>query len=289
MRLVGQSSGAIARVKDIRIVTDRAGVVIGSLFIPDPTQPSAQVFNTGSKTFTLTSSATNQTISGFTDSSAETTFTSAGTINNMQETTLRIRNANVERVPRSQSRNIRRSRKRLVAKVKFKNRKKVQTRWVDPLAQSFEVPDVNGVYLTKCDIYFRTKDAADLPVTLQVRELELGLPTQTILPFGEVVLDPSEVVTSNDGSKSGQHSPLILLYIVKVEVNLLWFFFLHLMNIPYSFQGWVKKISPQSTVQILRRLLFLNNHFLDHCSNLRMVLHGIQVSLKTSNLTCINS
>ena len=202
MRLVGQSSGAIARVKDIRIVTDRAGVVIGSLFIPDPTQPSAQVFNTGSKTFTLTSSATNQTISGFTDSSAETTFTSAGTINNMQETTLRIRNANVERVPRSQSRNIRRTRKRLVAKVKFRNRKKVQTRWVDPLAQSFEVPDVNGVYLTKCDIYFRTKDAADLPVTLQVRELELGLPTQTILPFGEVVLDPSEVVTSNDGSKA---------------------------------------------------------------------------------------
>ena len=61
------------------------------------------------------------------------------------------------------------------------------------------------------------------------------------------------------------------------------------MNIPYSFQGWVKKISPQSTVQILRRLLFLNNHFLDHCSNLRMVLHGIQVSLKTSNLTCIRA
>ena len=202
MTLVGQSSGAIAKVKDIRIVTDRAGVVIGSLFIPDPTVPSSQVFNTGSKTFTLTSSSSNQTISGFTDSSAETTFMSTGTINNTQETTLRIRNASVERVPTSQSKDISRSKTRLKATVKFKNRKKKQTRWVDPLAQSFEVPDENGVFLTSCEIYFRTKDASQLPVTLQVRDLELGLPTQSILPFGEKVLDPSEVVTSNDGSKA---------------------------------------------------------------------------------------
>ncbi len=201
MKLIGQSSGAIAKVKDIRLVTDKAGVVIGSLFIPDPTLPSNTPFSTGRKTFTLTSSSSNQTISGFTDSSAEATFMSTGTINNTQETTLRIRNANVERVPTSQSKNITRSRTRLKATVKFKNRKKKQTRWVDPLAQSFEVPDENGVFLTKCDIYFRSKDASALPVTLQVRDLELGLPTQTILPFAEVVLDPSQVVTSEDGSK----------------------------------------------------------------------------------------
>ena len=201
MNLIGASSGAIAKVKDIRLITDRAGVVIGSLFIPDPTQRSTQVFQTGSKTFTLTSSKTNETISGFTDSSAEATFISSGTINNTQETTLRIRNATVERVPRSESQSIERRRTRRVTKVKFRNRKKTQTRWVDPLAQSFEVPEENGVYLTKCDIYFRTKDSSALPVTLQVRELQLGLPTQTILPFGEVVLDPQDVVVSNDGSK----------------------------------------------------------------------------------------
>jgi len=200
MKIVGQSSGAVATVKDIRLITDKAGVIIGSLFLPDPTVPSAPTFNTGSKTFTLTSSSTNQTISGFTDSSAESTFTSSGTLQNVEEATLRIRNADVQRIPRSQDRTLTNSDTRLVADVSFRNRSTTQTRWVDPLAQSFEVPDINGVFLTKCDVYFRSKDTNSLPVTLQVRTLQTGLPTQEILPFGEVILDPSEVVLSEDGS-----------------------------------------------------------------------------------------
>ena len=41
-----------------------------------------------------------------------------------------------------------------------------------------------------------------MPVTLQVRTLQTGLPTQEILPFGECILDPDEVVLSDDGSKA---------------------------------------------------------------------------------------
>ena len=200
MRLIGQSSGAIAIVKDIRLITDKAGVLIGSLYLPDPTVPSAPTFNTGAKTFTLTSSAVNATISGFTDSSAEATFTASGTLQNVEESTLRIRNADVQRIPRSQDRSLTSSDTRLVSDISFNNRKTKQTRWVDPLAQSFEIPDINGVFLTKCDVYFRSKDTNSLPVTLQVRTLQTGLPTQTILPFGEVVLDPDQVVLSEDGS-----------------------------------------------------------------------------------------
>ena len=202
MKLIGQSSGAIATVKDIRLVTDRAGSLIGSLYLPDPTVPSAPSFNTGTKTFTLTSSAANSTISGFTDSSAETNFTSSGTLQNIEASTLRMRNADVQRIPQSQDRTLTDTDSRLVVDTSFNNRSTSQTRWVDPLAQSFEVPDINGVYLTKCDIYFRAKDTNSLPVTLQVRTLQTGLPTQDILPFGEVVLDPSEVVLSEDGSKA---------------------------------------------------------------------------------------
>ena len=202
MKLIGQSSGAIAKVKDIRLITDKAGVLLGSLYLPDPTVPAAPSFSTGTKTFTLTTSAVNSTISGFTDSSAEANFTSSGTLQNIEASTLRMRNADVQRVPHSDSRTITSSSSRLVTDVNFNNRSTSQTRWVDPLAQSFEVPDINGVYLTKCDIFFSAKDTKQLPVTLQVRTLQTGLPTQEILPFGEVILDPDDVVLSQDGSKA---------------------------------------------------------------------------------------
>ena len=201
MKLIGQSSGAIATVTNIRLITDKAGVLIGSLFLPDPTVPSAPTFNTGTKTFTLSSSSTNQTISGFTDSEGSANFTASGTLQTVEASTLRTRNADVQRIPQSDSRQISSTDTREVVSTSFNQRTTRQTRWVDPLAQSFEVPDINGVYLTKCDVYFSAKDTNELPVTLQVRTLQTGLPTQEILPFGECILDPDEVVLSDDGSK----------------------------------------------------------------------------------------
>ncbi len=201
MKLVGQSSGAIARVSAIRLITDKAGSLIGSLFLPDPTIPSAPSFSTGTKTFTLSSSPVNSTISGFTDSSGEATFTSSGTLQTVESSTLRMRNADVQRIPQSADRTLTDESSRLVIQNTFAERSTTQTRWVDPLAQSFEVPDIGGVYLTKCDVYFQAKDTNQLPVTLQVRTLQTGLPTQEILPFGECILDPDEVVLSQDGSE----------------------------------------------------------------------------------------
>ena len=68
------------------------------------------------------------------------------------------------------------------------------------LAQSFLVDDPTGIYLTKCDVFFRTKDDTDVPVTLQIRTMKGGLPTQKILPFSEIVLDPDQINLSADGS-----------------------------------------------------------------------------------------
>lgn len=34
---------------------------------------------------------------------------------------------------------------------------------------------------------------------MQIRTMQTGLPTTTIIPFGEVILDPSEVKVSADG------------------------------------------------------------------------------------------
>ena len=67
----------------------------------------------------------------------------------------------------------------------------------DPLAQSFFVG--NAIYVTKVDLYFGSKDEF-LPCSVQLRTMNLGVPTTEIIPFGEVVLDPEDVNISDDAS-----------------------------------------------------------------------------------------
>ena len=200
MQLLGQTSGAIAIISEMRLIADETGVFIGSLFIPDPTIPSTPSFRTGTKTFVLTSSSTNSTVVTSDETTAEVNFTSAGTLDNVENSTLRIRNANIERIPRTDSRTLVDSTTSSSTSNTSTTSTSESTRWVDPLAQSFEVADTNGVYITKCDIFFKTKDTKGIPVTLQIRTMQTGLPTQTILPFAEVTLDPKDVKISEDGT-----------------------------------------------------------------------------------------
>jgi len=200
MKLTGQTSGAVATISDIRLITDKSGTVIGSLYIPDPNLPSNPQFETGPKTLTLTTSSTNSTVVGTVGSSAEGKFTSAGTLNNVEDVTLKIKNAKVSKETLEKSKAISKTTTKVVADTVFNTKVKKQTKWVDPLAQSFEVVDENGVFITKCDVYFATKDTNELPITMQIRTMQTGLPTTTIVPFGEIVLDPSQVNTSTDGS-----------------------------------------------------------------------------------------
>lgn len=200
MQLVGQTSKAIASISNLRLIADESGVFIGSLFIPDPKIPSTPSFRTGTKTFVLTSSSTNSTVVTSDETTAEVNFTSAGTLDNVENSTLSIRNANVERIPQSDSRTLTSSSTSTSTSNTSDTSSSISTRWVDPLAQSFEVADNNGVYITKCDIFFKTKDTKGIPVTLQIRTIQSGFPTQTILPFAEVTLDPKDVKTSKDGT-----------------------------------------------------------------------------------------
>jgi hypothetical protein len=70
----------------------------------------------------------------------------------------------------------------------------------DPLAQSFVVDEDTGIFLTRCDLFFRTKDDEYTPVIVQIRSMQNGLPSEFILPFSEVVLDPEEIQLSDDSS-----------------------------------------------------------------------------------------
>jgi hypothetical protein len=65
----------------------------------------------------------------------------------------------------------------------------------DPLAQTFFVQQRGGCFLTKVDIFFATK-AANIPVTLEIREVVNGYPGNRVLPFSRVTLKPDQVSIS---------------------------------------------------------------------------------------------
>ena len=70
---------------------------------------------------------------------------------------------------------------------------------IDPLAQSFYVEPDSGIFVTSVDLYFYSRDP-ELPVTVQLRPIQLGLPTSEVYPFSEVVVEPKNVNISNDAS-----------------------------------------------------------------------------------------
>ena len=70
---------------------------------------------------------------------------------------------------------------------------------IDPLAQSFYVSNEKGTFVTAVDLFFSTKDDT-LPVTVQLRPMEGGIPSQKVYPFSEVVLEPKEVDISDDAT-----------------------------------------------------------------------------------------
>ena len=199
MRLVGQTSGAEATISDVRLVSDEKGSLIGSLFIPNSVLPTAPQFRTGVKTFRITSSSVNSLSPTDNPSTAETSFRAEGVLDTVQDDVISIRNVDVQRETLSDSTVTNQTVTRTLQTQAFEERTVAQNQWFDPLAESFEVVEENGVFASSCDIYFQTKDS-NIPVTLQIRTMQTGLPTNTILPFGEVILEPSQVVTSEDGT-----------------------------------------------------------------------------------------
>jgi len=179
-KLVGQTSGAVAYVKDLRLISDNYGDLLGTFFLKDPnTIPAPSVrITTGTKTYKLTNSSTNAApLPGSKlQSTAEVSYRSTGRFEVRQRQTTRV-----------------------------------TTNFYDPLAQSFsvggniEAPDANGsnddengVFLTAVDLFFATKPSGNDPVRIEIRTVELGTPTRTIIG-NPVTLNPSQVNTSTTG------------------------------------------------------------------------------------------
>ena len=200
MKLKGQTSGAEAYVKDVRLISDNYGDLIGAFFLKDPNRepfPSVRI-RTGNKTYRLTSSKSNaEVLPGSTAISfGETSYNSTGTLEVWQRvvtvTTVRRRITTVTRTTtRTRTNNF--------------------TQFFDPLAQSFTVggnvqvksnidteEDANGAFLTSVDLFFANIDEGNAPVRVEVRTMELGTPTlQVVGP--SVTIRPIEI--DKDGNE----------------------------------------------------------------------------------------
>jgi hypothetical protein len=203
MRIIGKTSGAVAIVKPIRLVSDSSGRLIGALFIPDPAKSENPRWINGKNTFAVSDSKTLSSVNidliianqRSTQSGAEIDFYSSS-VNNVTETNI-LTTRNVRIVPSrtvttttttpgsSTSGSLR------VGEITVK----------DPLAQSFYVNDDTGIFLTSIEVFFETKDET-IPVTLQLRTMNAGVPSTVVIPFSEVTLDPSDINVSLDGSIS---------------------------------------------------------------------------------------
>jgi len=71
--------------------------------------------------------------------------------------------------------------------------------WIDPLAQTIMVDDPSGAYFSSIDLYFEQKDA-NIPVSVSLRICRDGYPTTTVIGGSDIILYPSDINVSADGS-----------------------------------------------------------------------------------------
>jgi len=179
------------------LTTDSKGECSGTFAIPDPTNTSNPKWRTGSRTFRLTTSSTN-TMTGDVFSSGEANYNAKGMVQNVQETILSTREAQVQRQNVQQTQTITRTAQR-VSSITQQNVHGHMHHNPDPVAQSFTVNQEDGVFINSVTLYFSSK-ATNTPVQVQIRTMNNGYPTDTIVPFGQVFINASSVNTSTDGS-----------------------------------------------------------------------------------------
>ena len=178
MQLVGKTSGAVANVGDLRLVTDTFGDLLGSFFIRNPNQspPPLVRLKTGQRVFKLNASSTNTNpIPGSTTfgSNAQTSYSASGVIQTQITNIVEVRNPPPPAPPGRGGK--------------------------DPLAQSFTV-DETGAFLTSADVYFASKDPNE-KLYVELRTVELGTPTNALVQdYARVILEPDDINVSNDSS-----------------------------------------------------------------------------------------
>jgi len=187
------------------LTTDSTGSASGTFVIPDPTDSSNPKWRTGKRTFRLTTSSTNDMV-GDIFTSAEAVYTAKGMIQQVQESIVSTREAQVQRQDLQEEQTVVRQDVRVnrTTRVERNDRSDRGGHFrahshPDPLSQTFMVDIKDGIFLTSVDVFFSSKSSAT-PVQIQIRTVTNGYPTNTIVPFGQVFVPAASVNTSTDAT-----------------------------------------------------------------------------------------
>ena len=192
MQLVGETTGAEATISAVRLISDSNGALLGSIHLP-PDNPS---FENGTNTAVLVSTKANDKIPGRKTSSAAANFTSRGTL--VTETTI-VRTAPPPPPPPIIIIITPPAPPEPEPEPPEPDPEPEQEDDDDPLAQSFQVEEPNGIFMTSVDLYFQSKGST-APVELRIVTLENGTPTRKMMKNASVTLEPEAINISNDAS-----------------------------------------------------------------------------------------
>ena len=165
------------------LTTDANGAVSGTFLVPNN---STLNFPTGEKEFKLTQSSTND--DEVTTTSATANYNASGLIETRENVIISTRTPVIQRLS--------------VEDTRGDNREvgRTQVNWHDPLAQSILLDQ--SAFITSVALNFTSKDAA-IPVNVSIREMVNGFPTQKIVPFSDITLNPGSVSTFDTVTSAG--------------------------------------------------------------------------------------
>ena len=190
------------------LITTPSGKIKGLFALPDPKIEGNPVFRTGEVTFRLTSSTTN-VITKDPETAGDATYQAVGILETEQETITATRNAKLQSVSVSQSAGVSRQLQRplprpLTPEPDSQNDPLAQTFFIDPDPDPDGTEESTGRFLTSIDLYFSHKDKA-LSAWVEIRPTGMeggngSAPGMRVMPFGRVVLEPDDILISDDAS-----------------------------------------------------------------------------------------
>ena len=182
--LYGHPDKIAAGISEYTLTSDDNGVCTGSFVIP---RTDTLKFKTGSRTFKLTDSATNNTSDGSETTFSDAVFTASGLIESVEKEVISTKVGQLVTNELGETRVVK------------ETTVETTVEYTDPLAQTFLIDTEGGIFCKSLSLYFRTKDP-DIAVRASIRAVENGIPTQRIVPGADKVIYPGDVNISENAS-----------------------------------------------------------------------------------------
>jgi len=173
------------------LFVDASGNFSGEFRIP------ANTFTVGTKSLVLCDSSTNPNATNL-KTYATSSFTASGLAVSEQNTIISTRVPQITATRQTQTQDVVVS--RIVNTTVVNTVPIVNIPNPDPIAQTFFIGDnTNGLMVSKLDVYFQSKSST-APITLEIREVSNGYPSEVVVPFSTVTLEPKDVNVSADAT-----------------------------------------------------------------------------------------